>query len=320
VAAVTADATAEIPPDWVPWHALLYWVPWIVRRYYRPEFDEATAKRWMPDVVQALRHDVDDRIKPRLGLWEVQASGEDALAGGRFVEEIDWLDNYVVESWSTGSVQRRVPQEGDPPGFTLAAHWDWLMTAVQQVARQAGLALRGSASPVGRAGDDLAPSQSQLEVEADEAELRRAKAEAETLRQELLLAQMARAEAEADAAELRHQAAEAREGSAEPPQELPPRPDPKAVTKAKPKKKLAGRGGGQPSEVQAEFKSRLRQALRAPLSFKTRDEVLDHAMKVILPKSLEAVQRKLGREVKKPHRKTVRVWVNAVCDTYGPVE
>jgi hypothetical protein len=198
------DSDDAVPPEWVPWRALLYWVVWIVRRYYRPEFDEATAKRWMPDVVQALRHDVDNRIEPRLGLWEVQASGEDALAGGRFVEEIDWLDNYVVESWSTGSVQRRVPQEGDPPGFTLAAHWVWLMTAVQQVAQQAGLALRGTARPVERASDDLAPSQSQPEVEADEAELRRAKAEAdaEALRQELLAEQIAREKAEADAAKV----------------------------------------------------------------------------------------------------------------------
>jgi hypothetical protein len=126
VAAVTADATVEIPPDWVPWHALLYWVLWIIRRDYQPEFDETAAKLLMPDVVLALRHDVDNRTEPRLGLYEHD----------RFIEEIDWLDKYVVENWSTGLVRRRVPRAGEPPAFTLAAHWDWLMNAVRQVAPQ----------------------------------------------------------------------------------------------------------------------------------------------------------------------------------------
>jgi hypothetical protein len=108
---------------------LLYWVIWITRRYYQPEFDKTAAKQWMPDVVLALRHDVDNRREPRLGLWDQD----------RFIGEIDWLDNYVVDDWSTGLVRRRVPEVGDPPGFTLAAHWAWLMTAVRQVVQQAGL-------------------------------------------------------------------------------------------------------------------------------------------------------------------------------------
>jgi hypothetical protein len=128
---VTADDTDDaVPPEWVPWHALLYWVVWIVRRYYQPELEEVIAKRWMPDVVLALRHEVDNRIEPRLGLWD----------RGRFVEEIDWLDNYVVEDWSTGVVRHRASRANDPPTFTLAAHWAWLRAAVTRAAMALGQA------------------------------------------------------------------------------------------------------------------------------------------------------------------------------------
>jgi hypothetical protein len=81
-------------------------------------------------VVLALRHEVDNRTEPRLGLWD----------RGRFVEEIDWLDNYVVEDWSTGLVRRRAPRADDPPAFTLAAHWVWLRAAVTRAAMALGQA------------------------------------------------------------------------------------------------------------------------------------------------------------------------------------
>jgi hypothetical protein len=80
------------------------------------------------------------------------------------------------------------------------------------------------------------------------------------------------------------------------------------------------KGGGQPHPVQKEVKRRLRQALRPPLRFETRADVLDYAMTEILPKAVEAMEKKLGPKVRKPLRKTVKVWVNAVCDTYGPTK
>jgi hypothetical protein len=116
----------DIPPEWVPWFELLRWVIWIARRYHALELDEGSAKRLIPDVVLALRHKVDERTEPRLGLWD----------RGQFVGEIGWLSDYRID-WRTGRTQRVDHLEDDPPHlrdqtFTLAVAWDWLTVAVKQ--------------------------------------------------------------------------------------------------------------------------------------------------------------------------------------------
>jgi hypothetical protein len=124
---VTADD--DIPPEWVPWFELLRWVIWIARRCHALELDEASVKRLVPDVVLALRHKVDERKEPRLGLCD----------HGQFVGEIGWLVDYDVD-WRTGRTQRVDHLEDDPPHlrdrtFTLAVAWDWLVAAVKQAVK-----------------------------------------------------------------------------------------------------------------------------------------------------------------------------------------
>jgi hypothetical protein len=123
----------DIPPEWVPWFELLRWVIWIAHHYHG--IDEGRARHLIPHVVVALRHKVDERVEPRLGLWDQHDQDH-----GQFVGEILWISHYHVD-WKTGWTQRVHHLEEDPlhlrnRRFVVAAAWDWLVAAVKQAVEQ----------------------------------------------------------------------------------------------------------------------------------------------------------------------------------------
>jgi hypothetical protein len=249
VVAVTAainDGEEATPPQWVTRDTQVACIILAARLRHRLDLDEASARRLIRHVETALASDPDNTPDSRRPFACRTDDGR--------LEEIVLFSDYRI-NWETWDLTR-VEQSlwGDPPVWvhagSLEVSWYKFEEAVTQVLRETGQL---------PATDAIPPSELEARLIASEQARAKAEAEAETLRQELLIAQIAHAEAEADAAELRRQA---EERSAEPPQG-PLGPGPKPATKAKPKKKLVGKGGGRYNELFKPAETHAKEVLAA---------------------------------------------------------